>query len=167
LQRNVAKAGLGRRYTILPYSVVAESLQPELEKCGVFPLPHGIGKIKGVFDTIICIRVLCSVPEVEKTAGELYDLLRPGGKLLVVEHVVNPWTTAKCPPVSRVMQGIYHALGWRWVVGNCCLTRDLERVIRYTPRKAEDEGWESVDAERWFESTCFPFISGAFVKRKD
>jgi SAM-dependent methyltransferase len=55
----------------------------------------------GVFDTIICVRVLCSVLDLEQTAEELYSFLKPGGKLLVTEHVVNPWRTAKGSVVAR------------------------------------------------------------------
>jgi hypothetical protein len=52
-------------------------------------------------------------------------------------------------------------------MGNCCLTRDLEKVIRDVAGRAADEAWETVAIKRWFESTCFPFISGVFVKRKN
>jgi SAM-dependent methyltransferase len=74
LRTSAVEAGLAGKYTVLPCSVAAETLHPELEKCGL--VLHGNGK--GVFDTIICVRVLCSVPDIEKTVCEVYDLLKPG-----------------------------------------------------------------------------------------
>ncbi|KAL3480435.1 S-adenosyl-L-methionine-dependent methyltransferase [Aspergillus californicus] len=161
LRKKANEEGLSDKYTILPCSVVAKELGPELEKVG---LRSGPGSHEsGVFDTIITVRVLCSVPEFEKTAEELYALLKPGGKLLVVEHVVNPWRTAKGSVVARGLQGLYHVLGWRWVMGDCCLNRDTEAVLR---RVAEGHGgWESLDFERWFGRTCLPYISGVLVKK--
>lgn len=117
----------------------------------------------GVFDTIVCVRVLCSVPELERTAQELYALLRPGGQLLVVEHVVNPWRTAKGSIVARVMQAVYGFFGWSWFVGNCCLDRDTEMALRAAADR--DGGWEVVELDRWFGRSPIPYISGVLVKK--
>ncbi|KAL2864759.1 class I SAM-dependent methyltransferase [Aspergillus lucknowensis] len=155
LRRRAVAEGVADRYTILPCSVVAGELGPELGK-------HGLPAVS-VFDTIITIRVLCSVPEVERTAAELYALLRPGGKLIIVEHVVNPWMTAKGSVVARFMQGVYHVLGWRWVMGDCCLNRDTERVLRGVAEG--DGGWERFEVDRLFESSCMPYIAGVAVKK--
>ncbi|KAL2813319.1 hypothetical protein BDW59DRAFT_31817 [Aspergillus cavernicola] len=163
LRKRAADEGLSAKYKILPCSVVGRELGPELERYG---LGSGIGNgngTEGVFDTIIAVRVLCSVPNSEITISELYALLKPGGKLLVVEHVVNPWRTAKGSLGARIMQGVYHALGWRWVMGDCCLNRDTERVLRGVA--LGDGGWESVEVERWFERTCLPHVAGVFVKK--
>ncbi|KAI9371357.1 S-adenosyl-L-methionine-dependent methyltransferase [Aspergillus egyptiacus] len=161
LLRRANEEGLGGIYTILPCSVVSEALRPELLRHG---LATGSGSGSGVFDTIITVRVLCSVPQFERTAEELFALLKPGGKMLVVEHVVNPWRTAKGSLFARVLQVIYHALGWRWVMGDCCLDRDTERVLRGVNG---GHGWESVEVERWFGRTCIPYISGVFVKKRN
>ncbi|KAL2835521.1 S-adenosyl-L-methionine-dependent methyltransferase [Aspergillus pseudoustus] len=161
LRKRAAEEGLADKYTILPCSVVQKELEGEMAKYGLVP---GGEDGRGVFDTIITVRVLCSVPEFERTTAELYSLLKPGGKMLVVEHVVNPWTTPKGSVLARVMQGIYHAFGWRWVMGDCCLNRDTERVLRRVAEK--DGGWESFDMDRWFGATCMPYISGVLVKRK-
>ncbi|KAL4806106.1 S-adenosyl-L-methionine-dependent methyltransferase [Aspergillus unguis] len=160
LRKRANDEGLGDKYTILPCSVVRKELEGELEKVGVRPDGAGDG---GVFDTIITVRVLCSVPDFENTVVELYSLLKPGGKMLVVEHVVNPWKTAKGSILARVMQGIYHLCGWRWVMGDCCLNRDTEGVLRKVAQG--DGGWESADVERWFERTCMVYVAGTFVKR--
>ncbi|KAG2416173.1 hypothetical protein HFD88_007366 [Aspergillus terreus] len=150
--------GLGAKYHVVPASVVAAELVPALEKEGLSAADGA-----GVFDTIICVRVLCSVPDMQRTIRELYGLLRPGGKLLVAEHVVNPWRTPKGSVVARVLQAVYGFLGWSWYLGNCCLNRDTEAALR---RAAEaDGGWESVELDRWFGRSPLPYVSGVLVKR--
>ncbi|KAL4992020.1 S-adenosyl-L-methionine-dependent methyltransferase [Aspergillus falconensis] len=165
LRRRAAEHGLAQKYTILPCSVVRRELGPELERVGLVSDSSSDGGNGEAFDSIITIRVLCSVPDPETTISYLYSLLKPGGKLLVVEHVVNPWTTPKGSILARIMQAVYHLLGWRWVMGDCCLNRDTERILRRAPERAGDGGWESVDVERWFEGTCMVYIAGVFVKR--
>jgi len=39
------------------------------------------------FDTVVSTLVLCSVSEPERVAGEIARVLRPGGRLLYLEHV--------------------------------------------------------------------------------
>ncbi|KAL4778537.1 S-adenosyl-L-methionine-dependent methyltransferase, partial [Aspergillus varians] len=110
LRKRAALEGLSSKYTVLPCSVVGRDLGVQLERVGLLSGDRsGDG---GVFDTIITVRVLCSVPDFENTVAELYALLKPGGKMLVVEHVVNPWRTAKGSILARVLQGVYHFLGW-------------------------------------------------------
>ncbi|KAL4817082.1 S-adenosyl-L-methionine-dependent methyltransferase [Aspergillus spinulosporus] len=166
LRRRAADHGLAQKYTVLPCSVVQKELGPELERVGLVSDSSSDGDYGGMFDSIITVRVLCSVPDPESTISYLYSLLKPGGKLLVVEHVVNPWTTPKGSILARMMQGFYHLFGWRWVMGDCCLNRDTERMLRKAPERVGDEGWESVDLERWFERTCMVYVAGVFVKRR-
>jgi hypothetical protein len=99
----------------------------------------------------------------EKTIQELYTLLKPGGRVLVTEHVVNPWRTAKGSILARVAQGVYQLLGWSFFIGDCCMDRDTEGALR---KAADgDGGWESVDIERSFGWSPLPYISGVFVKK--
>ncbi|KAF7587502.1 hypothetical protein BBP40_007175, partial [Aspergillus hancockii] len=73
LRARAEAEGLSDKYHILPCSVVAAELGPQLRERGLDRSGRG-----GVFDTIICVRVLCSVPDLEKTVAELYSLLKPG-----------------------------------------------------------------------------------------
>ncbi|KAL3461560.1 S-adenosyl-L-methionine-dependent methyltransferase [Aspergillus heterothallicus] len=163
LRKRAADEGLADKYTILPCSVVQKELDGEMAKHGLVVAGGRAGNV-GVFDTIITVRVLCSVPEFEKTAAELYALLKPGGKMLVVEHVVNPWMTAKGSIVARFMQGLYHLFGWRWVMGDCCMNRDTEGVLKKVAGK--DGGWGSFEMERWFGTTCLPYVAGVLIKKE-
>ena len=73
-------------YHIVPGSIEDESA---LEKFGITP---------GTVDTIISIQVLCSVPHPQETLRRLYQLLKPGGQIIVYEHIQNK------DMVSRQMQ---------------------------------------------------------------
>lgn len=39
------------------------------------------------FDTVVCTLSLCSVADDEAAIGEMYRVLRPGGQLLLLDHV--------------------------------------------------------------------------------
>ncbi|EGD92476.1 hypothetical protein TESG_00051 [Trichophyton tonsurans CBS 112818] len=157
----VESCGLASKYRVLHCGAQPESLLPALKKAGA--LDDDTNEGKGLFDTIVCVRVLCSVPAPEKTVKGLYDLLKPGGKMLVCEHVVNPWTTAKGSWVARLVQAMYGLSGWSFFMGGCNLDRDTERTLRAVADV--DGGWGSVDLELSFTSGPLPYISGTLVKR--
>jgi SAM-dependent methyltransferase len=164
LRAKAFSEGLESKYHILGCGAAASELIPALRetKTGATAAYDEDSK-NGVFDTILCVRVLCSVPEMEKTVGELYGLLKPGGKLLVTEHVVNPWRSAKGSLLARIVQGVYMLFGWSFFIGDCCLDRDTEGVLR---RAADaDGGWESVDIQQDFAWSAMVYISGTLVKK--
>ncbi|KAJ5573525.1 uncharacterized protein N7459_007952 [Penicillium hispanicum] len=164
LHAAAAAAGLAAKYHVLPCGAAASELLPALRATGTAVVDaYTRDAAAGVFDTIICVRVLCSVPEMERTVRELYALLKPGGRMLVLEHVVNPWRTAKGSVVARAAQSVYQMAGWSFLVGDCCLTRDTETVLRAAADG--DGGWASVELERWFEWSPMPHLSGVLVKK--
>lgn len=50
------------------------------------------------FDTVVCTFGLCAVPDDEGAVGEMVRVLRPGGLLLLADHVVST------SPVIRLLQ---------------------------------------------------------------
>jgi ubiquinone/menaquinone biosynthesis C-methylase UbiE len=42
------------------------------------------------FDTVICARSLCTIPDDRKAVEEAHRVLRPGGQLRLLEHVRSP-----------------------------------------------------------------------------
>ncbi|KAJ5104815.1 hypothetical protein NUU61_002162 [Penicillium alfredii] len=178
LRAKAAAEGLGSKYHVLPCGVAAEELLPALQATGTGIVPNSTSNpgpnytkkngtnaatSTGVFDTILCVRVLCSVPHMERTVRELYALLRPGGRILVTEHVVNPWRSAKGSLAGRIAQAIYQFLGWSWYIGDCCLDRDTETALRGAADV--DGGWESVQLDRSFSWSAMPHISGTLIKK--
>jgi SAM-dependent methyltransferase len=164
LRAKAQAENISPKYHIVPTGVAADELIPALRATGTGVVDaYDTEPRAGIFDTILCVRVLCSVPEMERTVGELYGMLRPGGRLLVTEHVVNPWRRAKGSLVGRVVQGLYQVLGWSWFIGDCCLNRDTEAVLRAAADV--DGGWERIELERNFEWSVMPYISGVLVKK--
>ncbi|KAL1956782.1 hypothetical protein VTO42DRAFT_6836 [Malbranchea cinnamomea] len=159
LRAKISSCGLLSKYHILPCSAEPHALIPALQKVG-----FSAAEIqRGIFDTVVCVRVLCSVPNPRQTIRGLYDLLKPGGRMIVCEHVVNPWTTAKGSVVARLMQAVYTALGWSFFMGDCHMNRDTERILKEVGE--QDGGWASVELERSFGHGPLPYISGVLVKR--
>lgn len=42
------------------------------------------------FDTVVCTLSLCSIPDDGQTVAEMERVLRPGGRVLLLEHVRSP-----------------------------------------------------------------------------
>ncbi|KIW25245.1 hypothetical protein, variant [Cladophialophora immunda] len=153
LQLRINEAKLTGKYHILSSTADKAELLAALAQKGVKPSPNGI------FDTIVCVRVLCSVPDLEQTAKELYSLLRPGGELMIVEHFRNPWTK-NGSILGRLMQLLYHLLGWQFFLAGCNMDRDTPNVLR----KAAP--WEAVDLKTNFEWSALPYVAGTLTKKR-
>ena len=89
------------------------------------PLPDA------AFDTIVATLVYCSVDNLNQALQESYRLLRPGGRLLFIEHVV-----ANRPNIIRWQQRLEPL--WRCCSGNCHLTRDTAVAIQKAGFLLED-----------------------------
>ncbi|SHJ21765.1 Methyltransferase domain-containing protein [Malonomonas rubra DSM 5091] len=71
----------------------------------------------GSLDTVVSTLVLCSVDSVQQSLQELFRVLKPGGQLLFLEHVIaNDASTVR-------WQKFWEPL-WKCACGNCHLTRD-------------------------------------------
>ena len=53
------------------------------------------------FDTVLCALGLCAIPDDRRAVTEMARVLRPGGRLLLVDHV------AASSPVLRALQWLY------------------------------------------------------------
>ncbi|GAB7349500.1 hypothetical protein MBLNU459_g0210t1 [Dothideomycetes sp. NU459] len=160
LRASADAVGLKTKFFILPCGAQTDSLLPALSKAGLLDTRNN-GE-EGMFDTIISVRSLCSVPSPEDSIKTLYRLLRPGGRFLILEHVVNPWP-AGGSLAGRAFQLLYTALGWTYFVGDCELSRD---TIALLSKAAEaDGGWQSVKLQRDHDWAAIPFVTGTFVKK--
>lgn len=86
-------------------------------------------------DTAVSTFVLCSVREPQRVLAELYRVVRPGGRLLVMEHVRHP---------STLMAGCQRIItpAWKRCLAGCHPGRELQ---------------VDLDASRW-EPVEFDFV---------
>ena len=164
LEKNVAAAGLEDKYIIMGCSAEYDSLKLALEKQAKKQDLTETTMSEAVFDTIICCRVLCSIPEPRNTCDGLYKMLKPGGTMLVCEHVVNPWRTTKGSVVARILQSIYSLCGWSFFISNCRLRQDTKKLLLESA--ASDGGWEKVSLDDDFLWSPLPYLSGTLVKKE-
>lgn len=133
------------------------------------------GLTEGTVDCVISIQVLCSVPRPREVVKELYGLLKPGGEMVIWEHV------ASTDVISRLVQRVYlsycclswavqwlTAVGiynpvWSFAVANCQLNRETERYL------LEAGNWERVSLEGDKDAgwSVFPRAWGRLVKARE
>jgi len=155
LLRNAEKAGLAGKYEAIAGGAEPSSLIPALARKNLLQNPE-----KGLFDTIVCIRVLCGVPHQEETIDGLYRLLKPGGRLLLCEHVVQPYPNGG-DFVAKRFQQLFMLLGWWFWLGGCCLDRDTAQIVQ---KVAGDGGWKEVKLNFLGRQEAIPYIVGELVK---
>jgi len=155
LLQRAQKAGLGDKYTILNCGAEPESLVPALHKEGLLGKDGSL--TDGIFDEIVCIRVLCGVENLEAIVNGLYECLKPGGRFVVCEHVLCR------KPTGGFFQRVYGLLGWSFWAGGCRLRRDTARVLMEVAEV--DGGWGNVELQLVDEWSSLPHIVGFFVKK--
>lgn len=69
----------------------------DLQQGDAHALPFG----DDAFDTVVCTFGLCAIPDLEAALDEMARVLRPGGKLILVDHIAS---------TSRVARGVQRAL---------------------------------------------------------
>jgi len=159
LVKNAKKAGFGDRFQALLSGGEPESLIPALHKSGLLRVSGTGGTAEaGIFDEICCLRVLCGVPHPKETIQGLYALLKPGGRMIVCEHVANPWRT-EGSVAARFMQVVYTIAGWPFLMGGCELQRHTEEFLR------EAGEWEKFELQYVEPKFVVPFVVGELVKK--
>jgi ubiquinone/menaquinone biosynthesis C-methylase UbiE len=98
-------AGTGRNLSFYPPDVelTAIELSPEMLAIGRqraqelgHPVDLRLGDVQSLdfpdesFDTVTCTLGFCTIPDTPAAAAEAFRVLRPGGQLLLMEHVRSP-----------------------------------------------------------------------------
>jgi len=71
-----------------------------------------LGHPDACFDTVVATLLLCSVPRVEATLAEFARVLRPGGRLLLLDHVESSFAPIR--GVQRLADGVTARTGECW-----------------------------------------------------
>ena len=90
------------------------------------------------FDAVVCSLVLCSVRDQRSALSEIARVLKPGGKLVFLEHVA-----ADGKPERLKWQGRIEPV-WKHLMGNCHLTRRTEAAIAAAGLSIESIQRESI-----------------------
>ncbi|MCB9751320.1 MAG: class I SAM-dependent methyltransferase [Myxococcales bacterium] len=98
------------------------------------------------FDFVVTTLVLCSVGELDRALRELRRVLRPGGRLLFLEHVAAGDERPDRLAWQRRIEPV-----WRRIAGNCHLTRVTDRAI-------ERAGFELGALERASVRKALPWV---------
>jgi ubiquinone/menaquinone biosynthesis C-methylase UbiE len=89
------------------------------------------------FDTVVSTLVLCTVDEPQRAIDEIARVLRPGGKLLFLEHV-----RAETPRLARWQDRLHRP--WHAFAAGCNANRATVDILRESPLRIE-----AVGRERW------------------
>lgn len=109
-----------RRAPAVRFAVEAIEASAEL-----VPLPDATA------DTVVTTWTLCSIPDGARALGEMKRLLKPGGRLLFIEHGrapdrgVRAWQDRLTP-------------WWRHLAGGCHLNRDIRHLVTAAGFRIDD-----------------------------
>jgi SAM-dependent methyltransferase len=93
-------------------------------------------------DAVVCTLLLCTVSDPAAALAEVRRVLRPGGRLVLVEHVAAPAGSG----LGR-LQRLVRA-PWRWAFEGCDLTRDTGELLATA-------GFAAVDLDRYRMRSLF------------
>jgi ubiquinone/menaquinone biosynthesis C-methylase UbiE len=103
----------------------------------------------GTFDTVVASLVFCSVADPARGLAEVKRVLRPAGRLRMLEHVRSrrAWKAAFQDRVQPL---------WTWASGGCRPNRDTERAVEAGGFVIEAEGRSEMADMRRFSARARP-----------
>lgn len=97
------------------------------------------------FDTIVITLVLCSVDNMKQVIQECKRVLKPNGKLLVLEHIKME---------QPFLAGLQHLLtpAWKHIADGCHLNRNPEVIIK-------ECGFDIISSKKYLSSLVISLIA--------
>ena len=132
---NVAKNKASQKYQI------------DFHNCGVTDLELNNQIPENSLDAVVSTLVMCTIPNPEQALANFSKWLKPGGKLVVLEHI------HASKPANRRVQSLLNPI-WKTFSEGCTLTRDTDKMIK-------NAGFKAL-TEEYFVRTL-RFHSGVFV----
>jgi SAM-dependent methyltransferase len=88
---------------------------------------------EGTFDCAVTTITLCSIPDVKQAMSEIFRVLKPGGRILFLEHGICP-----NPKVAKWQR----RLNWcqKRFADGCILTLDVRELLSTQPFSAVEIG---------------------------
>ncbi|MDN3645292.1 class I SAM-dependent methyltransferase [Pontixanthobacter aestiaquae] len=145
-------AGAISRYAgIDPGAKLLEYTKAEAQKKGwKADIRDGVGEAipfdDASFDTVVCTYTMCSVQDQAQVVREMRRILKPGGRLLYLEH-------GRAPDASVAKWQDRIEPIWKPIAGGCHLTRPITTAVRdggfeveqlgerYAPKTPRPVGW--------------------------
>ncbi|MGH2683396.1 MAG: class I SAM-dependent methyltransferase [Actinomycetota bacterium] len=92
------------------------------------------------YDTVVVTLALCSVPDERRALSEAYRVLRPGGALLLLEHVRSPVAVVRAG--QRVLEPLF-----LWLAADHLLRDPLDRLaaVGFVVEMVERSHWGIVE----------------------
>jgi SAM-dependent methyltransferase len=108
----------------------ARALDAELDLDLRSSLAEETGLLSDSVEAVVSSLVLCTVRDQGAAAAEIFRILKPGGRLLILEHVESR------DFLLRLIQRLL-ARPWRWLFEGCELRRDTLSVLSSAGLKTE------------------------------
>ena len=86
------------------------------------------------FDTVVCTLSLCAIPDERRAVAEMKRVLRPGGRLLLLDHVAG--TPRRVRAIQRLLEQVTRPL-------------NEEHLLRRPLLQVQAEGFQIERAERF------------------
>ncbi|KAI9900835.1 hypothetical protein N3K66_005097 [Trichothecium roseum] len=160
LRKRTTELGLEGTYEVVPLGIESLSDDAAWGHGGRAPLRPGS------VDCIVSILCLCSIPDPAGNCKRLYDLLRPGGRWYVYEHVVAPRGGLAMRLYQNQSDKASFLAGfvnifWSFFLGGCLLCRDTKKTLR------EAGPWSEIDLAQPPTEAAYqvvPHILGTLTK---
>ena len=126
-----------------PEEPMAEQLRPKVTKGRVVVAPaEELPFADDEFDTVVSTLVLCTVTDVDRTLAEIARVLKPGGRLLFLEHV-----RSHDPKVAKWQDRVVPV--WRFVAHGCHPNRDTAAALTAAGFTLEMDSWRLPKAPKF------------------